>query len=48
MKRPLPMPVARALVAVLALAAIAFVLRFAYGVRGATRPGAEPARVASP
>ena len=48
MKRPLPMPVARALVAFIALAAIAFFLRFAYGVRGGTRPAAAQGRLAPP
>jgi hypothetical protein len=48
MKRPLPMPVARALVAFIVLAAIAFVLRFGYDVRGGTRPAAAQGRPASP
>lgn len=46
MKRPLPMPVARALVAFIALAAIAFFLRFAHGMRGTTRSAATQGRLA--
>jgi hypothetical protein len=42
------MPVARALIAFIALAAIAFFLRFAHDGHGETRPGATRSQLASP
>ncbi|HVU49262.1 MAG TPA: heme-binding protein [Polyangia bacterium] len=48
MKRPLPMPVARALLAFIALAALALFLRLAHGAQGETQPGATPTKNDSP